>query len=182
MLRSHRRQRPLTDNKEKPQPHSVDPALPVSVGGETKNRRSLLSGVYVRGSKRSHQSALQSVTVVDSTTLRWLSTCEFSCASSVSDSFCRVDTASTETVCEFIATVESRLADSFLSRGYGDDACLSDSLRVLAVTSKRFYSARNCRQFQHVEYHGTTHRYRSCVTRNREIVEREPRTFIHVIR
>ena len=114
--------------------------------------------------------------------LRWLSTCEFSCASSVSDSFCRVDTASTETVCEFIATVESRLADSFLSRGYGHDACLSDSLRVLAATSKRFYSARNCRQFQHVEYHGTTHRYRSCVTRNREIVEREPRTFIHVIR
>ena len=100
----------------------------------------------------------------------------------MSDSFCRVDTASTETGCEFIATVESRLADSFLSRGYGHDACLSDSLRVLAATSKRFYSARNCRQFQHVEYHGTTHRYRSCVTRNREIVEREPRTFIHVIR
>ena len=38
-------------------------------------------------------------------------------ASSVSDSFCRVDTGSTETVCEFIATVESRLADSFLARG-----------------------------------------------------------------
>ena len=36
--------------------------------------------------------------------LRWLSTCEFSCASSVSDSFCRVDTALTETVCEFLAT------------------------------------------------------------------------------
>ena len=112
--------------------------------------------------------------------LRWLSTCEFSCASSVSDSFCRVDTALTETVGEFLATVESRLADSFHSRGYGRGVFLSDSLRVLAATSKRFYSARNCRQFQHVEDHGTTHRYRSCVTRNREIVAREPRTFIHV--
>ena len=96
----------------------------------------------------------------------------------MSDSFCRVDIALTETVCEFLATVESRLADSFLSRGYGRGVFLSDSLRVLAATSKRFYSARNCRQFQHVEDHGTTHRYRSCVTRNR--VEREPRTFIHV--
>ena len=95
-------------------------------------------------------------------------------------SFCRVDTALTETICEFRATVESRLADSFLSRGYGRDVFLSDSLRVLAATSKRFYSGRNCRQFQHVEVHGTTHRYRSCVTRNREIVEREPKTFIHV--
>ena len=66
----------------------------------------------------------------------------------MSDSFCRVDTFLTETVCEFIATVESRLADSFLSRGYGHDVFLSDSLRVLAATSKRFYSARNCRQFQ----------------------------------
>ena len=98
----------------------------------------------------------------------------------MSDSFCRVDTASTETVCEFIATVESRLADSFLSRGYGPDVFLSDSLRVLAATSKRFYSARNCRQFQHVEDHGMTHIYRSCVTRNLEIVEREPRTFVRV--
>ena len=35
------------------------------------SRRSLLSGVYARGSKRrSHQSALECVTVVDSTTLR----------------------------------------------------------------------------------------------------------------
>ena len=99
----------------------------------------------------------------------------------MSDSFCRVDTALTETVCEFLATVVSRLADSFLSRGYGRDVFLSDSLRVLAATSKRLYSARNCRQFQHVEDHGTTHRYRSRVTRNREIVEREPRTFIHIL-
>ena len=38
-----------------------NPALPVSFGGDTKSksRRSLLSGVYARGSKRSHQSALQ---------------------------------------------------------------------------------------------------------------------------
>ena len=48
--------------------NSVYPALPVSFGGDTKNRRSLLSGVYARGSKRSHQSALECVTVVDSTT------------------------------------------------------------------------------------------------------------------
>ena len=46
------------------------PALPVSFGGDTKSRRSLLSSVYARGSKRSHQSALECVTVVDSTTLR----------------------------------------------------------------------------------------------------------------
>ena len=46
------------------------PALPVSFGGDTKSRRSLLSGVYARGSKRSHQSALECVTVVVSTTLR----------------------------------------------------------------------------------------------------------------
>ena len=52
----------------------------------------------------------------------------------MSDSFCRVDTALTETVCEFIATIESRLADSFLSRGYGHDVFLSDSLRVLTAT------------------------------------------------
>ena len=50
--------------------NSVYPALPVSFGGDTKSRRSLLSGVYARGSKRSHQSALECVTVVDSTTLR----------------------------------------------------------------------------------------------------------------
>ena len=49
--------------------NSVYPALPVSFGGDTKSRRSLLSGVYARGSKRSHQSALECVTVVDSTTL-----------------------------------------------------------------------------------------------------------------
>ena len=48
--------------------NSVYPALPVSFGGDTKSRRSLLSGVYTRGSKRSHQSALECVTVVDSTT------------------------------------------------------------------------------------------------------------------
>ena len=39
--------------------NSVYPALPVSFGGDTKNRRPLLSGVYARGSKRSHQSALE---------------------------------------------------------------------------------------------------------------------------
>ena len=44
------------------------PRLAVSCGGDTKSRRSLLSGVYVRGSKISHQSALECVTVVDSTT------------------------------------------------------------------------------------------------------------------
>ena len=47
--------------------NSVYPALPVSFGGDTKRRRSLLSGVYARGSKRPHQSALERVTVVDST-------------------------------------------------------------------------------------------------------------------
>ena len=31
----------------------------MSFGGDTKSRRSLLSGVYARGSKRSHQSALE---------------------------------------------------------------------------------------------------------------------------
>ena len=39
----------------------VNPALSVSFGGDTKSRRSLLSGVYAsiaRGSKISHQSAL----------------------------------------------------------------------------------------------------------------------------
>ena len=44
--------------------NSVYPALSVSFGGDTKIRRSLLSGVYARGSKRSHQSALECVTVV----------------------------------------------------------------------------------------------------------------------
>ena len=39
--------------------NSVYPALPVSFGGDTKSRRSLLYGVYARGSKRSHQSALE---------------------------------------------------------------------------------------------------------------------------
>ena len=48
--------------------NSVYPALPVSFGGDTKSRRSLLSGVYARGSKRSHQSALECVNVLDSTT------------------------------------------------------------------------------------------------------------------
>ena len=51
--------------------NSVYPALPVSfVGGDTKSRQSLLSGVYARGGKRSHQSAPECVNVVDSTTLR----------------------------------------------------------------------------------------------------------------
>ena len=43
--------------------NSIYPTLPVSFGGDTKSLRSLLSGVYARGSKRSH-----SVTAVDSTT------------------------------------------------------------------------------------------------------------------
>ena len=34
--------------------NSVYPALPVSFGGDTNSRRSLLSGVYARESKRSH--------------------------------------------------------------------------------------------------------------------------------
>ena len=34
--------------------NSVYLILPVSFGGDTKIRRSLLSGVYARGSKRSH--------------------------------------------------------------------------------------------------------------------------------
>ena len=50
--------------------NSVYPALPVSFGRDTESRLSLLSGVYARGSKRSHQSTLECVTVVDSTTLR----------------------------------------------------------------------------------------------------------------
>ena len=47
--------------------NSVNRSLPVSFGWDTKSRWSLLSGVYARGSKRSHQSALECVTVVDST-------------------------------------------------------------------------------------------------------------------
>ena len=39
--------------------NSVYPALPVAFGGDTKSRRSLLSGVYAGGSKRCHQSALE---------------------------------------------------------------------------------------------------------------------------
>ena len=39
--------------------NSVYAALPVSFGEDTKIRLSLLSGVYARGSKRSHQSALE---------------------------------------------------------------------------------------------------------------------------
>ena len=50
--------------------NSVYPALPVSFGGDTKSRRSILSGVYARGSKISHQSALECVTVVDSNILK----------------------------------------------------------------------------------------------------------------
>ena len=38
--------------------NSVFPALPVYFGGDTQSRRSLLSGAYARGSKISHQSAL----------------------------------------------------------------------------------------------------------------------------
>ena len=51
-----------------------NPALPVSFGGDTESRRSLLPGVYARGSKISHQSALEMCKcnsiklVVDSTT------------------------------------------------------------------------------------------------------------------
>ena len=44
--------------------NSVYPALPVYFRGDTKSLRSLLSGVYVRGSKISHHSALECVTVV----------------------------------------------------------------------------------------------------------------------
>ena len=39
----------------------------MSFGWDSKRRWSLLSGVYARGSKRSHQSALECVTIVDST-------------------------------------------------------------------------------------------------------------------
>ena len=48
--------------------NSVYPTLPLPFGGDTNSCRSLLSGVYARGSKRSHQFALECVTVVDSTT------------------------------------------------------------------------------------------------------------------
>ena len=34
--------------------NSIYPALTLYFGGDTKGRRSLLSGVYARGSKRSH--------------------------------------------------------------------------------------------------------------------------------
>ena len=34
--------------------NSVYPTLPVSLGGDAKRQRSLLSGVYARGSNRSH--------------------------------------------------------------------------------------------------------------------------------
>ena len=46
--------------------NSVYPILQVYFGGDTKRCRSLLSGVYARGRKISHQS--ECVTVVDSTT------------------------------------------------------------------------------------------------------------------
>ena len=39
--------------------NSENLALPVSFGGDTKSRWSLLSGAYARGSKRSHRSALE---------------------------------------------------------------------------------------------------------------------------
>ena len=39
--------------------YSVHSALPASFRGDTKSHRSILSGVYARGSKRSHQSALE---------------------------------------------------------------------------------------------------------------------------
>ena len=35
--------------------NSVYPALPVSFGGDSKSRRSLLSGVYARGSKEEEE-------------------------------------------------------------------------------------------------------------------------------
>ena len=46
---------------------NIGTSLLVSFGGDSKSRRSLQSGVYARGSKRPHQSALECVTVVDST-------------------------------------------------------------------------------------------------------------------
>ena len=59
---------PLRTTSLRNSSNSVYPALPVSFGGDNQSRRSLLSGVYARGSKISHQSALECVTVVDSTT------------------------------------------------------------------------------------------------------------------
>ena len=47
--------------------NSVYPALPVSFGGDSNSHRSLLSGVYARRSKISHQSALECIPAVDST-------------------------------------------------------------------------------------------------------------------
>ena len=47
--------------------NTVYPALPVSFGWDSNSRWSLLYGVYARGSKISHQSALECVSVVDST-------------------------------------------------------------------------------------------------------------------
>ena len=46
----------------------VYPALPVFFGGDTKSHRSLRSSVYARGSKISHQSALECVPVRQSCT------------------------------------------------------------------------------------------------------------------
>ena len=66
-----------------------------------------------------------------------------------------MDTALTETLREFRAIVENSLADNFLSGGYGHGVCLSESLRVISATCKRFYCARNCRQVQHVDDHDT---------------------------
>ena len=50
--------------------NSVYPALSLYFGRDTKSRQSLQSGVYARGSKISHQSALECLSVVDSTTHR----------------------------------------------------------------------------------------------------------------
>ena len=63
----------------------------------------------------------------------------------MSGSFCRVDTALTETVCEFIATVEGRLADSFLSRRYGRLYSTTATIRhgiivFLNIDSSRLFS------------------------------------------
>ena len=61
---------PLRKNLLRNFGNSVYRTLPVSFRGDAKSRRPLLSGVYARGSKRSNQSALECVTVVDSTNLR----------------------------------------------------------------------------------------------------------------
>ena len=47
--------------------NSIYPTLPVSFGGDSKSRRSLLSGSMPGEVKDPHQSALEYVTVVDST-------------------------------------------------------------------------------------------------------------------